>query len=75
MDAGIRASRAHSGDENSVHWVREAELNKTPYMLIIGDKESESGMVTPRKRTGQNLPLMDEKGFIGLINEECEQRR
>ena len=74
MDAGIRAE-ADFRNEKLGHKVREAQLNKTPYMLIIGDKESESGMVTPRKRTGQNLPLMDEKGFIGLINEECEQRR
>ena len=74
MDAGIRAE-ADFRNEKLGHKVREAQLNKTPYMLIIGDKESESGMVTPRKRTGQNLPLMDEKEFIGLINEECEQRR
>ncbi len=74
MDAGIRVE-ADFRNEKLGHKVREAQLNKTPYMLIIGDRESESGMVTPRKRTGQNLPFMDEKGFIDLINEECEQRR
>ena len=55
--------------------VREAQLKKIPYMLIIGDKESESGMMAPRKRTGQNLDLMDEKAFLDLIDEDCEQRR
>ena len=74
MDAGIRVEGDFRNEKLGLK-VREAQLNKTPYMLIIGDKESESGMVTPRKRTGQNLPLMDEKGFIDLINEECEQRR
>ena len=74
IDAGIRAEADFRNEKLGLK-VREAQLQKTPYMLIIGDKECESGMVTPRKRTGQNLPLMDEKGFIDLINEECEQRR
>ena len=74
MDAGIRVEADFRNEKLGLK-VRDAQVNKTPYMLIIGDKESESGMVTPRKRTGQNLPLTDEKGFIDLINEECEQRR
>ncbi len=73
-NAGIRAEADFRNEKLGLK-VREAQLQKTPYMLIIGDKESESGMVTPRKRSGQNLPSMDEKGFIDLINEECEQRR
>ena len=74
MDAHIRVEADFRNEKLGLK-VREAQLKKTPYMLIIGDKESEGGMVTPRKRTGLNLPLMDEKGFIDLINEECEQRR
>jgi len=55
--------------------VREAQLQKIPYMLIIGDKESEKGGVTPRLRSGENLPFMSEEAFIELINETCRQRR
>ncbi|MCP4681456.1 MAG: threonine--tRNA ligase [Desulfobacterales bacterium] len=51
--------------------VREAQLQKIPYMLIIGDKECEKEGITPRLRTGQNLPFMSAKEFIDLISEEC----
>jgi len=55
--------------------VREAQLQKIPYMLIIGDKESENGGVTPRRRSGENLPFMKQAEFIQLIQEEVRKRR
>lgn len=55
--------------------VREAQLQKIPYMLIVGDKECDRDGLTPRLRNGQNLPLMSAKGFIDRISEECRQRR
>lgn len=55
--------------------VREAQLQKVPYMLIVGDKESEQEGVTPRLRSGENLPFMTERSFIELIHEEDRQRR
>jgi len=55
--------------------VREAQLSKVPYMLIVGDKECDEGGVTPRLRNGQNLPLMGVKAFIDRITEETQQRR
>ena len=38
--------------------IREAQLAKIPYMLVIGDREAESGTVTVRERSGKNLPPM-----------------
>ena len=38
--------------------IREAQLMKVPYMLIVGDREKEDGTVTVRKKYGQNLPAM-----------------
>lgn len=55
--------------------VREAQLQKIPYMLIIGDKECAENMVTPRKRDGRNLDLMSTQEFVHLIVRESEQRR
>jgi threonyl-tRNA synthetase len=55
--------------------VREAQLQKIPYMLIIGDKESENEGVTPRRRSGENLPFMKQAEFIQLIQEEVRKRR
>jgi threonyl-tRNA synthetase len=55
--------------------VREAQLQKTPYMLIIGDRESENGGVTPRLRSGKNLSFMSVKEFVELIHGDVKQRR
>jgi threonyl-tRNA synthetase len=55
--------------------VREAQLLKIPYMLIVGDKEVEQEGITPRLRSGENLPLMSIGAFIERVKEECSQRR
>ncbi len=55
--------------------VREAQMQKVPYMLVIGDKESENEGVTPRLRSGENLPFMTNNQFINHIQEEIRQRR
>jgi threonyl-tRNA synthetase len=51
--------------------IREAQLTKIPYMLIIGDREAESGTVTVRERSGKNLPPMSVKDFAVKIKDEC----
>jgi len=55
--------------------VREAQVMKIPYMLIVGDKEVESRGVTPRLRSGKNLELMGVGKFLDVIREEIQQRR
>jgi threonyl-tRNA synthetase len=55
--------------------IREAQLQKIPYMLVLGDRECEKQGVTPRLRSGQNLPFMSPKEFIDLVGDDCEQRR
>jgi threonyl-tRNA synthetase len=55
--------------------VREAQLQKIPYMLIVGDKETENEGVTPRRRSGENLPFMKQGEFIQVIQEEIKKRR
>jgi threonyl-tRNA synthetase len=55
--------------------VREAQMQKVPYMLVIGDKETDEGVVTPRLRSGENLSSMTPDQFINHIEEEIRQRR
>ena len=50
--------------------IREAQLQKVPYMLVIGDKEVESAGVSPRHRSGKALPLMSLSDFISQLTEE-----
>jgi len=74
LAAGIRAVSDFRNEKLGLK-VREAQLKKIPYMLIIGDKECDSDGVTPRKRNGQNLSLMGANEFIDLITKESRQRR
>ncbi len=50
--------------------IREAQLQKVPYMLIIGDKEVETGTLTPRFRDGKNLEPMSAEDFVSFISRE-----
>jgi threonyl-tRNA synthetase len=52
--------------------IREAQLAKIPYMLVIGDREVESNTVTVRERSGKNLPPMSAEDFARKIKEECK---
>ena len=55
--------------------VREAQMKKIPYMVVIGDKEMENGTVTVRLRDGRNLPPMSPDELIAKITEESQARR
>ena len=74
LAAGIRAVSDFRNEKLGLK-VREAQLKKIPYMLIIGDKECDNDGVTPRKRNGRNLSLMGANEFIDLITKESRQRR
>ena len=50
--------------------IREAQLQKIPFMLVIGDKEVKTNSVTPRRRTGENLGSMSLEVFVNLLKEE-----
>jgi len=73
-EAGIRAEPDFRNEKLSFK-IREAQLQKIPYMLIVGDRESEQEGVTPRLRSGENLPFMTPKELIERINEDIKQRR
>ncbi len=55
--------------------IREAQLQKIPYMLVVGDKEVESGTVAPRYRDGKNLSVMTAVEFIEFVNTEADNYR
>ena len=71
---GIRAE-ADLRNEKLGLKVREAQLQKIPYMLVIGDKETEQGGVTPRLKNGKNLAFMTADEILKHLKEEEKQRR
>jgi len=71
-NAGIRVERDVRNEKLSFK-IREAQLQKIPYMLVIGDKEVEQGTVTPRYRDGKNLPAMKPEEFVDFVTQECKE--
>ena len=55
--------------------IREAQLSKVPYMLVVGDKEAESNKVSVRNNKQGDLGQMDVEEFINKIVEEIENRK
>ena len=57
-------------DEKLGYKIREAQMQKVPYMLVIGDKELESGSVNVRKYGEQNSESMPFEDFLKLVQSE-----
>jgi len=54
--------------------IREAQLNKIPYMLVMGDKEVESGTVSVRLRNGEDLGSLDLPTFMQRLESVIKSR-
>jgi threonyl-tRNA synthetase len=72
--AGLRVEM-DGRNEKLNYKIREAQLAKIPYMLIIGNEEVSAARVTVRLRNGKNLPAMTAQEFIQLIHDESEKGR
>ncbi|SPJ13821.1 threonyl-tRNA synthetase [Syntrophobacter sp. SbD2] len=67
---GVRAE-VDMRSEKLGYKIREAQMQKVPYMLVVGDKEVEKGAIAPRKRDGTQLSLMTPLQFAELVGREC----
>jgi threonyl-tRNA synthetase len=67
---GIRVEK-DLRNEKLNYKIREAQLMKVPYMLIVGEREKEEGTITVRKRNGENLPAMTPQDFAERVRGEC----
>ncbi len=50
--------------------IREAQIQKIPYMLVAGDREVNEGTIAPRKRSGETLSSMSVEDFIKQVESE-----
>ncbi|TDI80561.1 MAG: threonine--tRNA ligase [Bacteroidetes bacterium] len=53
--------------------IREAEMNKIPYMLIVGEQEEKDGTISVRKHSEGDIGTMKVKDFTKLIKDEIKQ--
>lgn len=54
--------------------IREGQLQKIPYLLVVGDKEAEAGAVAVRHRKDGDKGLMDLNGFIDMLQDQVKNR-
>ena len=71
--AGIRAE-ADIRNEKIGYKIREAQVEKIPYMLIIGDKEAESDCVSVRSRSEGDLGQMPLSALLEKLSEEIDKK-
>lgn len=53
--------------------IRDAEMAKTPYMVIVGEKEASEGLVSVRAHGGQDLGAMEAPAFLSRLLDEIRQ--
>jgi threonyl-tRNA synthetase len=66
LSAGIRV-KLDDDNEKIGAKIRKAAMEKIPYMLILGDKEAENGLVSVRKRTGEETKDVKLEDFIDSV--------
>jgi len=71
--AGVRAE-VDSGSDRMNAKIRAAQQRKIPYMLVVGDREQETGQVAVRARSGGNMGAVSLDEFISKITEEIATR-
>ena len=54
--------------------IREAQLEKVPYMLIVGDRDIENGTVSPRHRAEGDLGAMSIDAFTAILKEDVDNK-
>ena len=69
---GIRVE-VDDRSEKTGYKIREAQLSKVPYMLIVGDKEVEENKVSVRNRKDGDIGAVDKDEFIKNLKEEIEE--
>jgi len=71
--AGVRV-QADLRNEKIGYKIREATLQKVPYLLVVGDKEMEAGTVAVRQRDGKDLGVMPKTEFLDKVLGEIREK-
>ena len=71
--AGLRCE-LDTRNEKMGYMIREAQMMKIPYMLVVGDKEIENNTVAVRSRAGGDLGVMEPDAFLAKAKEEIDTK-
>lgn len=75
LTAADVAAEADYRSEKLGYKIREAQMQKIPYMLVVGDRDIENGTVSVRTRKGEDLGAMSLEAFEELILEEIRTKK
>jgi threonyl-tRNA synthetase len=73
-EAGVRVE-VDLRDEKMGAKIRDAELQKIPYMVVVGPREAEAGTVAPRRKGEGQLEAMSREAFLERLKTEVRERR
>ena len=72
-EAGFRVEVDHRNEKIGKK-IREAQLSKIPYMLVVGDRDMENNTVSLRLRSGEDMGAMSYEAFEQLIAEDVKSK-
>ncbi|HYM81552.1 MAG TPA: threonine--tRNA ligase [Candidatus Limnocylindria bacterium] len=72
-EGGVRAETDLRDDKMGAK-IRDAELEKIPYMLVVGPREAEAGTVSPRRKGAGQLEVMTRAAFLERVQQETRER-
>ena len=73
-DMGVR-SEVDNSDERIGYKIRLAQMEKVPYMIILGENEANSGKVSIRKRNGEEIKDLEFVNAFNMIKEDIDEKR
>ena len=73
VDADIRAEGDYRSEKLG-YKIREAQMQKIPYMLVVGDRDMENGTVSVRTRKGDDLGAMTMEAFLAKCQAEIDSK-
>jgi len=71
--SGIRVETDDRSERMNLK-IRQAQMEKIPYMVVIGDKEATDNTVAVRKRSGEQLPNQPLASFIEMLTAEINKK-
>ena len=73
-EMGIR-SEVDNSDERIGYKIRQAQMEKVPYMIILGENEANNGTVSVRKRNGEEVKDISFEEFYNMIKTDIDEKR
>ncbi len=64
-----------SRNEKTGRKIRDAQIEKVPYMIVVGDRDMEAGTLAPRHRSEGDLGTMDFDQFLAILKEDVDNKK